>query len=786
MKMARVSILSLLLTFLFCASAFAQEEADQPLVGEIKVEFIDIQNVSEEAVLARIQMREGAPYSQALVDRSVRSLYDTRLFDFVEAVTEEIGDGQVRVIFRVQAKYRIEDLTISGHDELSYRRIRREVRSGIGGTLDERQIRRDADAIEEVYREKGYSDVRVEYEIERDPSTGLGVVRFLINEGQKLKIKSIDFVGNEQIDDDELRDEMKTGEWGWFSWLLGSGKFNEVEFQEDLERLRELYANKGYLDVSIPESNVSLDYPKEGNIAITIRIDEGKRYQVGRVTFEGSELFPLPVLYSQLNLLPGDYFSPETLDEDKERLTNLYGALGYLDAFIRPDRRANIETGDMDIVYQITEGEKFDLESIIIEGNTKTKSVVIIRELALQPGRTFNLVYMKNSEARLKNTRFFEEVQLSPEATNVPGRRNLKVRVKEGRTGNFQFGAGFSSLENAVLFFEVSQSNFDLFKWRSPFLQGDGQKFRFRGSFGSSSNELVLSFEEPWLFERRLSFGVELFRRETDFNSTTYNEMRQGIATYLRRRLFGLVDGQLTYTFEQVDLQDVTTGAPVLIQEEAQNSPRSISKLGLILVRDTRNDLIFTTRGSRISFDTVFAGIGGDTEYMSFESRNAFFIPTFETGEQVISFLVRAGSLWEYSDQAVPFFDRFYLGGPNSLRGFEYRDVGPLDISRGVVEPIGGNSYMFSSLEYSIKLAETIRIAAFYDWGYVNRDDFDFDPADYNDNWGFGIRLLVLGNPLRLDYGLPLTSTQIFDDRGEVRYDNDQGAQFNFSFGTRF
>jgi outer membrane protein insertion porin family len=758
-------------------------QASEPVVAEIGIEFVDIRNVSDEAILARVQVREGMPFSQTLVDRSIRNLYATRLFDFIEARTETVPGGQVRVIFTVQARYKISQIEIEGAERMKPRRLRREVTSRVGQSLDERRIRRDADKILEFYRDKGYTEARVDYRVDRDPGTGQGAVTFLVNEGQKLRIDEVEFVGNTAFSARRLRKEMETRRYWFLSWLTGSGRFDEVKFQEDLDRLRTLYLNAGYLDVSIPESNVTLDYPTSRKIVMTIRIDEGRQYQVGQIRFEGNEIFQTPILYASLSLLPGDTFSPEKLDEDVERLTNIYGSVGYLDTFIRPERRANIETGAIDLVYHVRESERFNVESIIIEGNTKTKSIVIVRELALSPGRTFNLVYMKNSEAILKNTRYFDEVQLSPESTNIPGRRNLKIRVKEGRTGNFQFGAGFSSLERAVVFFEVSQSNFDLFKWRSPFLQGDGQKFRLRGSLGSYSNELVLAFEEPWLFERRLAFGFELFRRETDFNSATYNEMRTGIDLYLRKRLFGLINGQVAYRYEIVDLQDVSFAAPLLIREEALSSPRSVSKMTFTVWRDTRNDLIFTTRGTRISLSTAFAGIGGDTEYVKFEGRSAFFLPTFEFGDQVLSILARAGSLWEYNDQkAVPFFDRFYLGGPDSLRGFEFREVGPVSDN----EPIGGNSYGFASLEYSIKVADPLRLAIFYDWGFVNANDFDFNPGSYNDNWGVGIRLLVLGNPLRLDFGIPITSTTNRDENGNIIFNNDRGNQFNFSFGTRF
>lgn len=790
----------------------AAQEADfgatDRIVDSIDIQFADLVTVSREAVLARVQLREGMPYSQQLVDRSIRSLYATLLFDTIEAQTVELPNNRVQVIFTVRAKYRIEDIIIEGAREISRNRLFRDFTSRVGGILDDRRLQVDADMMRDLYQERGFTEARIDFDVVRNAETGRGVVTYRITEGPRLKIKRVDFVGNAAFSDRKLRGEMDTRRRWMFSWLTGSGRFDEVEFQEDLEKLRAFYLKEGYLDVSIAESSVTLEYPSPNEIVITIQVSEGRLYSVGEISFEGNVIFDNASLYSILRLLPGDTFSPPKLDEDVKALEDVYGSFGYLDTTVRPDRRANVQTGNIDLVYRFREGERFDVESIVIEGNVKTKSTVIVRELALAPGRNFNLIYMKNSEARLQNTRFFEDVQVTPETSDIPGRRNLKIRVREGRTGNLQFGAGFSSIESVVVFFEVSQSNFDLFKWRSPLLQGDGQKFRLRGSIGSRSNEVTLYFEEPWLFEQRLAAGFELFRRESDYNSALYNELRTGLEIFLRKRLFGLVDGQVSYGLQSIDLRNVRNDiAPGVIVAEAAISPRIISKVDFTLVRDTRNNLVFTTRGSRVSFGTTFAGIGGDTEYMKFETRNSFFIPVFETGDQVIQIIARAGTFWSYGETdnpvfrpgtteivgregEIPFFDRFYLGGPNSLRGFEYREVSPIarveSSGRRFNEPIGGNTYGFGSIEYTVEVAQPLRLAVFYDWGFVNRDDFDFDPTSFNDNWGFGIRLQVLGNPLRLDYGIPITPSRVLSAEGEEIYTNDQGGQFNFSFGTRF
>ena len=229
------------------------------------------------------------------------------------------------------------------------------------------------------------------------------------------------------------------------------------------------------------------------------------------------------------------------------------------------------------------ESEKFNVESIVIEGNTKTKSTVILRELVLGPGDVFSKVMMKISKLRLETTRFFEDVNVTDQETNIPGRRNMRIAVKEGRTGNLTFGAGFSSLERATLFAEVSQSNFDIFNRRS-FFQGDGQKFRLRLQLGSRSSEAVLSFEEPWLFQKALALGFSIFRSSSDYNSSFYSQVETGAEIYLRKRLFELVEGKLAYTYKVVEIKDVSSSASSIIRSLAGNN--GLSEVSFQLLRD--------------------------------------------------------------------------------------------------------------------------------------------------------------------------------------------------------
>lgn len=747
-------------------------------VGSLNIKFVGAANVNEQVVRANMQVREGVDLDDTMIDQDIRSLYRTNLFEFIEVKRDVRPDRTVNLVFELTPKFRVLTVRYDGNVKVKSRRLDKEISTRANSPLDERRVKEDVTKIRDYYQKSGYNQVQVSYSIDRNRSTGFGTVTFRIDEGSKVKIARVNFIGNENVKKGKLRKAIETRKWNIFSWITGSGRFKDDQFEDDLDKLRDYYRDLGYLDVEVPADKVVYDYPSSRKLVLTIRINEGRQYKVGDIAITGNTIIPTEQLRAVLRQPTGSVFSPTRIDRDVTALEDAYGKDGYIETRVRLIRKPNLETGAIDIEYAIRESEKFYVESVRVEGNTKTKSIVIIRELALGPGEVFDSVRMKNSKLRLDNTRFFEDVNLSPETTNIPGRKNLKIAVKEGRTGNLTFGAGFSSLERAVVFAELTQSNFDLFNRRSMF-QGDGQKFRLRLQIGSRSSEAILSFEEPWLFEQQLALGFSIFRTESDYNSSYYSEIRTGAEVYLRKRLFELFEGRLSYGFEIVDIDDVTTGYEVVYPEEST----ALSKVGFQLLRDTRDKLVNTTRGNRIEItsEVTTKALGGDADYYKLEARGAQFIPLFETQNQVLSVIGRIGVIDAFGDTAqVPFYDRFYLGGPYTLRGFEYRDVGPKrTVTTGTSSddvPIGGNSYGFLSLEYSLDIVEPLRFAIFYDAGFVNRGSYEFSPSDYNDNFGFGLRLLIAGAPLSLDYGIPITSDSV----------NDKGGQFNFSFGTRF
>ena len=800
----------------------AQVSQQEVVIGDVEIEFIGVQNVDEDVVRANIDVHPGVPYTEAIVDDSVRALYNTGLFEYIDVKRPEVRENKIDLIFRVKAKYRVLAIFFDGNSRIKEKRLEKEVSSRVNGALNERLVKDDTQTLYEFYQKRGFTQAKVDYEIDRYLETGFGEITFKIDEGPKVKVSKIYFQGNAAFKGRKLVKEMKTGPWNWVSWLTGSGKLDDTQFEEDLLKVRDFYREEGYLDVEILEDEIQFDYSRRGKLDIYIPLIEGRQYRIGNISFSGNELFPSELLLKGIELRTDDIYSPEKLDEDKESLTDFYGSVGYLDARVDIKRIPNIATGDIDLEFVVHEGERFRVESIKIEGNTKSKSVIILRELSLAPGMPFDLVRMKVSKQRLENTRWFESIETTDEPTNIPQRRNLKVTVEEGRTGNFTFGAGYSSIQRAVGFIEITQGNFDLLNWRS-FFQGDGQKLRLRLEAGSLSNQMVLYWEEPYFLDNyfyQLGFGFQVFNQSSEYFSSLYNETRAGFEIFFRKRLFGLIEGRIAYSLENVTLnffQQIPFAFRSFFNEEEIDDVRSdvnseISRLSLALARDTRDKILFTNQGTRLQLiNTVGGGLlGGTQDFVKVEFLGSTWIPIFELG-QGLNIDFRTGIAFGYDDTpTTPFTEQFFLGGPNTIRGYDYRNVGPVDMGTALTdptgeifydengnprlrfqptfEPKGGQTYGMITVEYFYSISEQVRVAAFYDGGFVGRGVFDYENGMdwWSDNVGIGLTITVMGTPLRLDYAIPINSTHIKDQFGGTIYTNDEGGQFNFNFGTRF
>jgi outer membrane protein insertion porin family len=788
-----------------------------PLVRSIRIK-ADGAAVSEQFVLGFVALRQGQPFSKDAVASTVRSLYATGRF--AQAVVEPILDpktGEVDIVVTVEPRPILKGIEYVGGDGLVGKAGwfgGNEIEDvKVGEPLDQAQLRRSEVKLQNELRKKR-PFARVTSQL-RDTAGGK-IAAIVVDEGIELKVDNFRFEGATSFGRYELWSaaELQTSEYRWYkwSWLVGGGRLDPEQYRADCKKLREFYRAKGYLDVEVedadPEKVCEVKDAKDGSgwVDVVFKIKEGRKYTVGAIAFDGNRLGTTDPIFATDALrkvvaepslrrgahpaefdkiASGEAFAVPAVEAATEKLREYYGQMGYINSSVQVVRKPNLATGAIDVKFQIEEGQRHTVRSVEIQGNTKTRSTVIARELALGPGEVFDLARTRVSEARLRNTQFFEEVRVTPVPTAVPGQSDLRVTVKEGPTGQVSFGAGYSTVEGLVGFVEYAESNFD-FSNAEGWYRGDGQKFRVRLSVGSLTNSFEHSFEEPALWERDLAVGYSIERRYAGYASANYSVLSEGLSLYARRRVFSNIEGRIGYNLRRMSVDNVTSSAPADVVTEGAAGARVISSVSASLTYDTRDEYNFPTKGSRISLTEELAGngFGGDVKYLKSELRTGRWFLVSPTAEQTIGVIGRVGVLTG-TGGTLPFYERFYLGGAYDMRGFDYNDVGAYDTydtSHGN-QPMGGMTYGYLSAEYTIKAADNLRFAAFYDYGLVNKSETDFSVAEANSDYGLGMRILLGGAVMRLDFGFPLQSTKVPGTGADV---NAGGMKFNFSFGTVF
>jgi outer membrane protein insertion porin family len=505
---------------------------------------------------------------------------------------------------------------------------------------------------------------------------------------------------------------------------------------------------------------------------ITIFLYEGQLYKVGETKLDGNKLFTTDTLDKQLKMKSGETFTPGGLQEDIKAIKDYYGARGYIDTNVRATRSPNVTNGKMDLVYTVNEGELIYIDKIEVQGNKKTKDKVVRREIAVKPGEIYNTVKVDASKQRLENLGYFSRVTTQAEHTDVDNRRNLIISVEEQRTGEVSFGVGFSSVDSLLGFAELKQGNFDIAN--PPYFTGAGQKFRVRAQYGLQRQDYIISFTEPWFMNEQLAVGGDVFYNEATYLSNYYDERRYGGDVRVSRALDEFMYLEFMYKYEIIDIFNVADDATTAIaQEEGQ---RSKSSIFLALTRDERDSVFLPSKGYKATLFGELAGgpFGGDTDLykVGISAQKFFTMPWFD--KHILSFNLQATTVDKYGgSDRVPIFDRLFLGGAYDLRGFDYRDISP--VQNG--EPIGGRSSGFLQTEYSFPVIERVRFAVFHDIGSVSPKAWDFQTgSDLFSDAGVGLRLNLPIGPINLDFGVPLLTNK----------QNDSTGKFNFSAGYQF
>jgi outer membrane protein insertion porin family len=769
-----------LLALLIAVLSHAPLRAQQPglIVRAIEIEFIGPVSLTRERVMANLATQVGQPFSERAVEEDVRSLYATGQVANVRFGVEPFEDG-IKVTVYLLGRPVVQEVLIEGASQISMNRVRREVTTVPGESLSEERVEDDRRKILKLYEDRNYADVDVQYKIEELPDNRVRVV-FGITEGPKLVVRRISFVGNLSVKPGDLRAAMKTKTWNILSFFTKSGRLLPGQLDEDRAAIRLLYQNRGFADVQI--TDISTQPLERDGVEIVVTIEEGVQYRVNSIAFEGVQIAPVDELKARLSMIEGSLFTPSAplpgdrpggMAGDLRAIKDFYGARGYVDMLAMPEV-VPAGPGLVDIIYRIDEGIQSYISLINIQGNTRTKDRVIRRELAVKPGDVFDTTLVDLSRDRLMNLNYFTRpngVQMVPQSTLVPGRKDLNVIVEEQRTGSFNFGAGFSTIDSLIGFAEIQQTNFDIFNW--PRFTGAGQRFRIRAQYGLERRDFVVSFTEPWFLGYKLSFGVEGYYRDAAFLSTVYEQSNVGVAVQFRKALTSFLAARAEYRLEQVRIFDVDDdNAGIVIQEAAGTYNRSA--VSGALTWDSRDSIYLPRRGEVVELSGFIAGggLGGNVQDYGVTLEGTKYFPLPWDFIFLVKGQIAVVDSWGGSNY-VPLFDRLYLGGANNLRGFDFRDVGPKDEEGNA---IGGNSLAFVTAEITFPIIPRIRGALFTDWGYVNPGSYEWEFANMNGDIGVGVRIELPIGPIRVDYGFPVKTDQ---------YNNSSG-KFNFNIGYSF
>lgn len=746
--------------------------AQGPTVKEIEIVYVGPKSVNRSVILSNMRTTVGQPYSAAAVEEDIRNLYATGFFTNLRISDEPMAEG-VKVVVVVQPKPLVKEIVINGNKEIKEKRLKKEIKSKPGSPLSEQQVSEDADKIKDYYRNKAFPNVQVSYKTDLNEEYGRAVVTFNINEGKQAFITKIAFEGNKNISADALRKAMKTKKKNFFSWFNKSGLLKDDQWRESIKAVRDYYLDHGYIDMQIKD--VRYEYPVAGQMTIVVSVFEGIQYSVGKVGFRGNDLFVDAELRKHMKMLESSVYSPKGLEDDIKSVRDVYGEKGYIDTEVTPERQTNVESGRIDLIFAVKEGPQSFVDKIIIQGNTRTKDKVLRRELAMAPGDVYDSVSAEASKKRLENLGYFEKVDISPQDTSVPGRKNMVVTVEEKRTGSVTFGVGFSSVDSLLGFVELNQGNFDIANF--PYFTGAGQKFRTRLQYGLQRRDFTMGFTEPWFMNQKLSLGFDLFARDAQYLSSLYWERRIGGAVRMAKALNPFWTASLKYQLEEIDLYHMSDSVSEELARE--KGARSKSSMTFGLMYDSRDSVMLTRRGEKV--DLELQGAGGpllgqtNTYQISINAQKYFLLPK----DIILMLGGSTGVVDKYgSSQFVPLYDRFFIGGSRTVRGFAQRSIGPQDSSG---EPMGGRTYAYVNGEVTYPIIDRVRFATFCDAGFDEDTFFQYKYAlsDTQVGAGIGLRLNLPIGPIRFDYAWPLikqSNKSISSSDGQFYF--DVGYQF--------
>jgi outer membrane protein insertion porin family len=715
----------------------AQAPARPPAAGEIIVKELGVQGnrrVQEAVILGRVSAKVGGPFVPGRLADDIRAIFALGFFDDVQAKVEDF-EGGVKLTFVVTERPFVRDLNFVGNKRLDAASLQEKIDIKLGTVYNPVEVTRAAEKLKETYEEQGYFEVGVTPEVVKLPDGDVSVT-FRIVEGRKMTIDKIVIEGAQGLKPEKIKEIMLTQEREYF---ILRGTVQRQKLDQDIERIVTFYNDNGYIQARVESVDTQVDRAT-ARVTIKIVVAEGPQFRVGGIDVSGNKVLPVEELRRRITLKPGDVYSRAKLQDSVKAITDVYGTIGRAAADVNPQIALDVPSRKVNITLEITEGPEVFVERINITGNTRSQEKILRRELPMAEGDLFTSQKLLRAKQKLTNLNYFEKV----ETKTVPGSSKDKIivniEVTEKPTGLFSIGGGYSSQDGALGTVDLSQNNF----------LGRGFQVAIRLRGGATTQQGTIGITDPWFLDRPLAAGFDLFsnrRVNQDYTqASTGGDIRFGAP---------IGDFSRWTALYRLSEENVTGVDPNASSELLDAEGKTIMSLvGASVSRDTRDSLTDPTRGHFAVFGADFAGIGtGDNRFFRLTASITNHQPLWFG--HVLSGRLSSGYEVGWSKSPVPLFERYYLGGPNTIRSFKARDISPVDNSG---TKIGGNFQVLGNLEYSVPLPFNLRAALFFDAGNVYGPDQSFgQPIDLTNlkyAVGPGLRWNSPFGPIRVDYGV--------------------------------
>ncbi len=767
-------------------AAVVGAQQGMPRIREVLIE--GATRVDPKAVQVHVDIRGGEIFDPVKADSDLRAIWGMGFFeDVVVELRPAQGPGSdANLIFRVTERPLVKSVKIKGNEDVKEKDLDAALAVRPGTIYEPEKARRGIIAAISLFEKEGFPDAKITPVLEPTDVPGESTLVYKVDQGPKVGVCNIEFTGNDNFSARELRGVLETKEKWFLSWLLGGGTLDKEVLTTDVERVNAFYYDNGYVNIKIDEPEIKRD----GDcITASFRLTEGDPYNFGAIKFLGAEALgeagSSEALQEKIGAQTGETFRASLLREDVASLTDVLGDQGYAFANVSPDTFIDVAKKQVDVTFRLEPGKPVKIGRIEITGNTKTRDKVVRREMKVGEQEQFSATKLRKSRDALQRVGFFQDVNVTTRKSDVDDEINVLVDLKEGSTGTFSAGAGFSS-DNQFLFnVRVVENNF----------MGYGLRLAANADVGSVMRNIYLSATDPYFLDTPFMTTVTLFNYALEFPDFTreatgislralYPFAEIGIDELLGVSLEDTLFG-LEYRFEQASINSLSINAPPAVY--AERGGTLISSIAPSILRNTLNHAFDPTDGSFQDFSVEFAGIGGDTSFILAELRGRWYIPLVQIpsmGPLVASF--GGGAAWGQgengiSGREIPLIDRFFPGGIQGPRGYEVRTLGPREkvySPQGLVirdEPIGGTNQLVLQNEIIFPLVPQVglRGVVFFDIGnaWLQRDGIDIGDLRYGA--GAGLRWLSPMGPLRIEYGIPLNIAT-----------GEQSSGILFSFGA--